>query len=232
MSFDLIATHYRWIETLTFGNALQRARTCWIPDIPRPKHALVIGEGNGRFLRELLRAHPKIRIDCLDLSTKMLTLAQRRASEICSNPCQLIRFIHEDVRNWVAQRSYDLVVTHFFLDCFRRDELKTIITKLAAAATPNAIWLVADLAIPADEGLARAHAKLWLRVMYWFVGSVTGISAVELVDPSPYLQTNGFKCVSSQVSHARMVKSELWQRNGTICQANFSPTAAAIHHPV
>lgn len=221
MSFDLIATHYRWIETLTFGNALQRARTCWVSDIPRPKNALIIGEGNGRFLRELLRAHPKIEIDCLDLSNRMLTLAQRRAAEICCESCQVIRFVQQDIRNWVARRSYDLIVTHFFLDCFRRDELKTMIAKLAAAATPNAIWLVADFAIPAGEGLARAHAKLWLGLMYWFFGAVTGITAVELVDPSPYLQTNGFKCVSSQVSHARMVKSELWQRNSEIFQENF-----------
>lgn len=215
MSFDLIATHYRWIETLTFGKALQRARTCWLPNIPRPKNALVIGEGNGRFLRELLRAHPKIHIDCLDVSTRMLALAQRRASEMCSESCEVVRFVHEDVRSWVAQRSYDLVVTHFFLDCFRRDELKKIVTKLAEATTPNAIWLVADFAVPAGGRLARAHAKLWLRVMYWFFGVVSGISATELVDPSSYFKANGFNCVSCQISRARMVKSELWQRNVT-----------------
>ena len=230
MSFDLIAAHYRWIETLTFGNALQRARTCWLPDTPRPKNALVVGEGNGRFLRELLCAHPKIHIDCLDLSPVMLALAKRHASEV-SESCRMIRFVHEDIRNWVSQCSYDLVVTHFFLDCFRHDELKTIITKLAAAATPNAIWLVADFAVPAGGGFARAHAKLWLRAMYSFFRAVAGIGAAELVDPSPYLQTNGFKCVSSRVSRAGMVKSELWQRNGTICQMN-SHKAAGICYPV
>ena len=60
MSFDRLARPYRLLETLAFGNALQRARTFWIDKIPSPKRALIVGEGNGRFLCELLCTYPKI----------------------------------------------------------------------------------------------------------------------------------------------------------------------------
>jgi hypothetical protein len=43
VSFDSIAPYYRWIETIVFGNALQRARIYWIDKIPRPGRALIVG---------------------------------------------------------------------------------------------------------------------------------------------------------------------------------------------
>lgn len=63
VSFDLVAPHYRWLETIAFGNALQRAQTCWIDTIARPKRTLIFGEGDGRFLCELVRAYPKIDVE-------------------------------------------------------------------------------------------------------------------------------------------------------------------------
>ena len=91
MSFDLLAPHYRWLETIVFGNALQKARTCWISNIPRPKRTLLLGAGNGRFLCELLQVHPDV--DCLDASERMLQLA--RASNACvrSRVVQCVSFI-------------------------------------------------------------------------------------------------------------------------------------------
>src|SRR5437016_5407100 len=50
MNFDRVAPHYRWLETVTFGSALEKSRNYWIRRVPRPKRALIVGEGNGRFL--------------------------------------------------------------------------------------------------------------------------------------------------------------------------------------
>lgn len=213
MSFDRIARHYRLLETIAFGQALQRARVCWIDNIPRPKRALILGEGNGRFLCELLRVHPEIDVDCIDRSARMLALAKRRIRKLCPGSYERVRFVHQDVRDWPAQHSYDLLVTHFFLDCFRRDELKAIIEKLAAAAMPIATWLVADFTIPPSGTIGRVHSKFWLRLMYWFFRRTAGISASELFDPSPYLRANRFTCLACQLARIGMVKSELWQRH-------------------
>ena len=225
MSFDSIARSYRLLETLTFGRSLQRARVCWVNNIPRPKRALILGEGNGRFLCHLLRVHPTTDIDCVDVSARMLGLARRRVSESCPESLKRIRFIHEDILTWQVRRPYDLVVAHFFLDCFRRDELKAIIDKLVAGAAPNATWLIADFVIPARGKITRTHAKLWLSAMYWFFRATAGIAADELVDTTPYLKAKGFELASRKISHARMVKSELWQRGLTACQSNPLPAA-------
>lgn len=170
VSFDRIARHYRLLETATFGTALQRARIYWIDNIPRPKRALLLGEGNGRFLCQLLRTYPKIDVDCLDQSAAMLALTRRRLNDSCRDCFDRVRLIHDDLRHWLPQYSYDLVVTHFFLDCFQSDEIKAVVDKIADAATPNARWLLADFTIPDSGTFGRVHAKCWLRTMYCFFG--------------------------------------------------------------
>ena len=212
MSFDRIAPSYRLLETIAFGQSLQRARVRWIEKIPRPRRVLILGEGNGRFLCELLRVHPKIDIDCVDTSLQMLTLARTRARQIHPESWQRIQFIHADILKWSPLKSYDLIVTHFFLDCFPRDEVKAIVDKLAKAAAPGAVWLLADFTIPPAEIFSRIHAKLLLRMMYLFFRCAAGITANSLVDPTPYLEANNFVPMSRQCSRAAMLKSELWQR--------------------
>ena len=209
MSFDLVAPHYRWLEAVTFGNALQRARTCWIDTIARPKRTLILGEGDGRFLCELVRAYPKIDVDCIDASEAMLQLARARLRRMRPESFSRVHFVRQDILKWSPRKSYDLLVTHFFLDCFPGREQQAIIAKLASAAEPGAVWLIADFTIPRKR-LARAHARLALRMMYAFFRVTAGIAAKELVDPIPYLDGYGFTRASESLSRGSMLRSDVY----------------------
>jgi ubiquinone/menaquinone biosynthesis C-methylase UbiE len=211
MTFDLIAPHYRWLETLMFGNALQKARICWINSIPRPKRALLLGEGNGRFLCELLRAHPQIDVDCVDASRRMLELTRARLEQWCPESRHSVRLLHYDVLDWSCSDSYDLVVTHFFLDCFERNELESIIAKIAAKAQEKATWLIADFTIPMGI-FARAHATLWLRTMYAFFRITAQLKAKRLIDSSRYLESAGFARTSTKAFRWGLFKTDIYAR--------------------
>ena len=212
MSFDRVARSFRLLETIAFGQSLQRARVRWLETIPRPQRVLILGEGNGRFLCELLRVHPKIDVDCIDASERMLMLARTRTCQRHPESRPRVQFIPADIRNWSPPHSYDLIVTHFFFDCFPRDEVKAIVDKVARAAAPGAVWLLADFTVPPAGILPRAHAKFWLRTMYFFFRNAAGIAANQLIDPSPYLEEHNFFSISRQSSRAAMLKSELWQQ--------------------
>jgi ubiquinone/menaquinone biosynthesis C-methylase UbiE len=209
VSFDLVAPHYRWLETIAFGNALQRARTRWIDTISRPKRTLIVGEGDGRFLCELVRAYPKIDVDCIDASEAMLQLARARLRRMHPESFSHVHFVREDILKWSPRKSYDLLVTHFVLDCFPGSELQAIIAKLASAAEPAAVWLIADFTIPRKR-FARAHARLWLRMMYAFFRATAGIAAKELIDPVPYLDGYGFIRASENLSRGSMLRSDAY----------------------
>ena len=173
MSFDLVAQHYRWLETIVFGNGLQHARTYWIDKIARPKRALILGEGNGRFLCQLVRVYPRLEVDCVDASNTMLQLARMRIHRTFPESLPHVHFLCEDVLKWSPNKWYDLLVTHFFLDCFPRNELSLIVQKLANAAKPGAAWLIADFTIP-QQRFARARARLLLWLMYTFFRASRG----------------------------------------------------------
>jgi ubiquinone/menaquinone biosynthesis C-methylase UbiE len=206
VSFDRLAPHYAWLETVGFGSVLQKARTRWIETVPRPKRVLTVGEGTGRFVRKFVRVHHDAFVDCVDISTRMLELARRGISD----PVNRVRFLEKDILSWTPPESYDLIVTNFVLDCFPENELKLIARKLAGVATPGAYWLLADFCIP-KTFFTRMHARIWLATLYWFFRTTAGVRAKRLVDPTPELLANGFVCLERSQWRLGLVKSELWQ---------------------
>lgn len=212
MSFDSIAPAYRTLETMAFGGDLQRARVACLGEIGTPRRALIVGEGNGRFLCELLRRHPSVEIDCVDASERMVELARRRVERVLPDHVRRVRFFQRDIVTWAPpETSYDLIVTHFFLDCFSEDRMAGIVTRLSRAATPGATWLLADFCVPGG-GFARVRAGLWLSAMYRFFQFTAGIEATQLEDPSSSLRTAGFALKGQHLFRSGMVKSELWRR--------------------
>jgi ubiquinone/menaquinone biosynthesis C-methylase UbiE len=212
VSFDSIAPAYRTLETIAFGDALQRARVACLGEIGTPRRALIVGEGNGRFLCELLRRHSNIEVHCVDASQRMLDLARERIERRLPADAAHVRFLQHDITSWTPPEApYDLIVTHFFLDCFSETRITDIVNRLSRAATPNATWLLADFCMPAGA-FARIRAGLWLAAMYRFFRFTSGIEARALDDPSPFLRTAGFALVTQHLFRGGMVKSELWRR--------------------
>jgi ubiquinone/menaquinone biosynthesis C-methylase UbiE len=211
VSFDSIAPAYRTLETIAFGGGLQRARVACLGEIGTPRRALIVGEGNGRFLCELLRRHSNVAVDCVDASERMLELARRRSQRRSPARATRIRFLQQDITSWMpSEASYDLIVTHFFLDCFSGNRIAEVVKRLSRSATPSATWLLADFCLP--EGFPRIRASLWLAAMYRFFRFTAGIEAAKLEDPSPFLRNAGFALASQHLSRRGMVKSELWRR--------------------
>ena len=212
MSFDRVAPHYRWLETITFGTALQRARTFFVGEATTAKRVLIVGEGNGRFLLELMRDSEAARIDCVDSSAVMLDLVRQQLARHLPDAIGRVRFIRSTIQDWpLPDYRYDLIVTHFVLDCFPPQPLEAVVAKLAQAATPSATWLLADFDYPATP-IRRLHARLWIAAMYLFFRTFAGIEARSLIDPSVLLQSHGFVCRRRKEFYRGMVKTEVWTR--------------------
>lgn len=211
MSFDSLAPHYRWMEFILAGEKLQRCRTAFLEQVSAPENILIWGEGNGRFLIECRRKWKDARIVCADASERMLALANERIERFDLD-ANGIEFLRADVLKWSPlQKSFDLVVTHFFLDCFRSEQLQQVVDKIAFAARPNASWLLADFQI-APVGLRRLRSKLILTLMYLFFRIVTRLPARRLTSPDPYLSSNEFFLRERRVSEWGLLHSDLWRR--------------------
>lgn len=191
MSFDLLAPHYRWMEALCAAGQLQRCRTALLAELAAPRRALVYGEGNGRFLVELCRRFPAVRVTVVEASAVMIDLARARLRRAGLAGAQ-VEFIRADALAWQPPAgAFDLIVTCFFLDCFRADQLQRLVHTIASAAEPDAHWLHADFQI-APTGLMRMCSRVIVKFLYVFFRCVTRLPAHELVDVAPWLSAAGF----------------------------------------
>ena len=206
MSFDRVAPFYRTLERLVFGDQLQQARIAFLGELEPPRRVLIVGEGDGRFLAEFVRRYPEAAIDCVEASARMIALARPRLGD-----GHKVNFIHADARRFSFQAGYyDLIVTHFFLDCFSGAALRGVMQSLAKAGTSNAIWLLGDFRVP-EERWRGLQARFLIRTMYLFFGLTSGLETRRLDDPSLLLRTAGFERVRQRLARGGMIKSELWR---------------------
>jgi SAM-dependent methyltransferase len=201
MNFDWIAPHYWWIERLGMGRTLERRRRWFLPSLEHARRALVLGDGDGRFLRELLRHNRLVHADYVDVSGRMLELARRKAGE------KRVFYQKADARIAAFPESeYDLIATHFFLDCFGPSEMDDLIARIAAAAKPESRWVVSEFCI------STIPARLLVRALYLFFRITAGLKTRRLVDHRPVLRSHGFRLISSSRARGGLVVSELWER--------------------
>ncbi|HEY1755452.1 MAG TPA: class I SAM-dependent methyltransferase [Bryobacteraceae bacterium] len=200
MNCDRIARSYRWLEYAAFGRELERRRFCFLAETAGAQRALILGDGDGRFLRRLA-AVSCASIDYVDLSAGMLELARSRAG------ARAIAYRQADaLKLSLAPAEYDLIVTHFFLDCFDEGGLARLIDRTARAAKPDAVWLISEFRQP-------AWAAPLLAALYLFFRVTTGLTTRRLTDHRPMLRKQGFRLKREETSRAGLLASELWTRS-------------------
>jgi SAM-dependent methyltransferase len=197
------------MEALLAGNTLQRARTAWLTEIAPPRRALLVGEGNGRFLNAALHALPTTEFLYVDASPVMLEIAQH---SLPGQDRSRVVFTCQDLTRWTPPAdSFDLVATHFFLDCFPPPLLDRVVSHLSGCANPSASWLLSDFVLP-PSGLRRWRAQLIHALMYAFFRWITRIPARSLVPPESRLQAQHFVCTHQTEFEWGLIRSTLWQR--------------------
>jgi SAM-dependent methyltransferase len=198
LNCDLIAPWYRWLEYGAFGRELERRRRHFLSAASRARRALVLGDGDGRFLARLIRGNSQLRADYVDSSARMLALARRRAGE------DRVTYRHADARAFVLPAGeYDFVATHFFFDCFEEHDGADLARRVAAGTTDDAVWLVSEFRQP-------RWAPALLRGLYLFFRVTTGLRTRRLVDHRPLLAQCGFRLAEEHTSRLGLLASEMW----------------------
>lgn len=212
MSFDALAPHYAWMEFLAAGWKLQRCRTAFLHEATGHRRVLIAGEGDGRFLSAFLQRNPQAQVTCVERSARMIQLARERIGNR-SGDLDRVEFIQADILAWdPAPGRFDLVVTHFFLDCFTAEQLELVIDRLAKAAAPESCWLLADFQEP-EKGLWRWRARTILWVAYRFFRLTTSLPAGRLVCPDAGMRRHGFELTQRGASEWGLLHSDVWKRS-------------------
>jgi SAM-dependent methyltransferase len=207
--FDRLARVYRWMEWLSFGPYLSRCRRAFLPQLRDARRALVLGDGDGRFTAALLRRNTDVLVDAVDASPAMLQGLRRRAGLDVSRLQTEVR----DLREWSVKPAacYDLIVTHFFLDCLTTDEVFALAERASSAATSNARWVVSEFAVP-DGPFGRWVARPVVTFLYRSFGVLTGLQVRQLPDYSAALSTAGFSLEKERKWLLGLLVAQMWRR--------------------
>jgi ubiquinone/menaquinone biosynthesis C-methylase UbiE len=207
-NFNAIARPYRWLEYLTLGPILQQTRLHYLPALTQQKSALILGDGDGRFLAQLLIQNPHLQAEAIDTSTTMLHLLRQRcaphASRLQTHNLNALTFHPKPTK------KYDLIVTHFFLDCLTQPELETLIAQITPHVAPEALWLISDFRIP-PTGPMRPIARAYIRSLYAVFRILTGLRPTNLPDHTTPLTQSGFTRTAQHLRLYGLLTTELWQ---------------------
>ncbi len=217
-NFNALARSYRWLEYGVFGKSLEQCRFNLIDHLADAQRVLTIGEGDGRFVTELVRRFPHMEVDCLEGSSAMIPLAKARLP-----PAAKVNFHHTNALNWeYPVEAYDAVVVCFFLDCFNGETLQAWLPAIAATIKPAGKLLVAEFA-EASHGLRRLKSRFWLTVMYRFFDWTTGLEAKQLPDWQSALNELGYSCFERAETLNSMFQCSVWQRENARKTNHFNP---------
>lgn len=200
MNCDKFARWYALAEHLAFWRALERRRNCFLVNVHDVRQVLVLGDGDGRALVELLRACPDAQVEYIDLSVRMLEIAQRRVGATDRVQWAVANALNTSY----PAAHYDLIVTHFFLDCLDAAQVNTLVERLVKAMQPGGRWLVSEFRAEA------AWSKAVVRLLYLFFRMMTGLGVTRLPEYRTILGKNGFVLVKRQTALHGLLASELW----------------------
>ena len=205
--FDRLAKPYRWMEYISFGKTLERCRFRFLGDLSQVHSALVLGDGDGRFAAQLLRAAPACRMHAIDGCASMLLALKTR----CGADRQVFTHCADltlDMPSAVCSESFDLVATHFFLDCLTTAEVGTVVQRIKPLLRPGAAWVVSEFEVPGN--FMRVPAALIVRMLYLAFHALTGLRTRRLPEYREALKRNGFACRKRVPSCGGLLVSELW----------------------
>jgi ubiquinone/menaquinone biosynthesis C-methylase UbiE len=206
-NFNRLAGIYGWMEVASFGPWLERCRFAFLSELGHRRNALVLGDGDGRFTTRLLGTNAEVRVDAVDASEAMLRALMRRAGANAAR----VRTHYADIRQWEpAGGSYDLVASHFFLDCLTTEEVEALARRVHRALTPEAIWVVSEFAVPEDWfGRIVARPIVWglYRAFRW----LTGLNVHVLPKYHEALRRSGFRLEERREWIWGLLVSEMWR---------------------
>ncbi len=210
-NFDRLAEPYRFMEWATFGPWLGWCRCTFLGQCVAAHRALVLGDGDGRFTARLLASCPQVEVDAVDASLAMLEALMGRAGRNRSR----VRTQRADLRTWQprlapGQAPFDLVFTHFLLDCLTTGEICSLATGVRAALSPSARWVVSEFAVPQGWfGRLVAGPVVW--GLYRAFGLLTGLEIRWLPDYAGALRQAGFSLEIRRGWLGGLLVSEIWR---------------------
>ncbi len=209
--FDVVAPFYDKLAFLFFGNTLKKAQTTFLSCIPKQANVLIIGGGTGWIATKVMEVANPQSICYLEVSAKMLTLAQAHWHKYFPHKSSHISFICQS-ENYLLDRElyFDVIITPFVLDIYKGEELEHMCQLLYTKLVKDGYWLFTDF------HLAGFPQNIWayplIRSMYIFFQLTCGIRPSTLPDFEGTFNLIGLTCEEKRLYYVKCVQAVLLRK--------------------
>jgi tRNA (cmo5U34)-methyltransferase len=191
--YNRIAVFYDLAARIFFFNKINKSQVTLLPFLTDFKSCLILGGGSGYFLQQILSQHKTARFVYVDLSDRMIQMAQKRIKRNFPEQLHRIEFRCASVED-VKNESFDLIVCNYFLDLFPNVEADLLLKRFySEILSSNGYVYFTDFAIPESHWIMKKMAEALLKMLYYIFRIATFIRSTQLPD-FPYLfKKNNFE---------------------------------------
>jgi len=203
--FNIVARPYDFISRLVFGNSLVEAQVSSLHVIRPDSHILIVGGGTGWILEEITKIHSSgLKISYVENSSAMIDLSKKRNWQQ-----NTVAFFHQPIQDFHIDKPFDVIITPFFFDLFKQDEIRLMFSGLDKKLNKDGLWLYTDF-IP-EKYQIHVWQKILLKTMYFFFGITSKVEARELIDMDLYF-TKVYTKISENWFYGQFVRAVVYQK--------------------
>lgn len=207
--FERLAPVYPLLERLVYGKRLRSGRLACLPELCNRQNLLLLGEGNGRFLRHLLEQNPSARVTVVEISQRMIASARRKLD--ANQRARVQWHCQSALDATFAADSFDAVVTHYFFDLFAPAEQTQILHHGLRALRSGGIWQDTEFLPAADTRLTDLRNRALLALSYRFLALFCDFPARTLHCPSVLFHGAGLLLAQERI-HRGQIAARIWQK--------------------
>lgn len=164
---------------------------------------LILGGGTGVILDELEQLALSLKVTYVEPSSAMMKKAKSRACFKYIN----VEYIHARHDAVLHMEPFDVVITNFFLDIFRKEQLPAVIRDISTILKAHGIWLVTDFAIT-----DKKWQQTLIRVMYWCFRVTARLEGNQLLNFTAYFKNIKFIATKERRFYHGMISSAVYER--------------------
>ena len=207
VNFNLIAPIYDFGEKFFFGNLLVFSRNRFLNYSINSSSVLILGEGRGQFLNQLLCVNQTCKVTVVESSTKMI---QKQKELIPHKYLNRVSFQCISIDDFKPDQYYDLVCTHFFWDCFSQRQILTFLPHFTKILKKNGFWINSDFVESKNGEMNLNFFKI--RILYLFFRLTTGILARRVEPFCKYAFKNSLQLKDYEEIRPNFIRSEVFKK--------------------
>ncbi len=198
MNYNYIAPYYDLLSRICFLNQQQKAHQIILEHLKPNAKILWLGGGSGWFLPKIDQLRFNLSIDYVEVSLVMLTKAKQKKLKNTS-----VHFIEEDILKFNSDQKYDVIITAFIFDHFKREECELMFNRFNENLKTNGKWIYIDFC----ENQTKIQRCL-TRAMVLFFNVVAGIKAKDF--PKVDDLFNNFKMLAKRAYFLKYIEAKVY----------------------